>query len=83
MVTNKMHSRTESEIVDTVIIGGGMAGLSAALFLARAGRSTILYDAGRSRILAVEWVREFLGFDGWTPDEMLTKARDEVLRYGT
>jgi thioredoxin reductase len=82
MVINKTHSRTDSEIVDTVIVGGGMAGLSAALFLARAGRSTILYDAGRSRILAVERVREFLGFDGWTPDEMLMKAREEVLRYG-
>jgi thioredoxin reductase len=82
MVTNNMHSRTDSEIVDTVIVGGGMAGLSAALFLARAGRSTILYDAGRSRILAVERVREFLGFDGMTPDEMLMKAREEVLRYG-
>lgn len=82
MVTNKTHSRTDSEIVDTVIVGGGVAGLSAALFLARAGRSTILYDAGRSRIFAVERVREFLGFDGWTPDEMLMKAREEALRYG-
>lgn len=67
---------------DTIIVGGGVAGLSTALFLARAGRSTIVYDAGRSRILAVERVHEFLGFDGWTPDEMLMKARGEVLRYG-
>jgi thioredoxin reductase len=71
------------EAMDTIIVGGGMAGLSAALlFLARAGRSTVVYDVGRSRILAVERVREFLGFDGWTPDEMLVKAREEVLRYG-
>jgi thioredoxin reductase len=69
-------------MVDAVIVGGGIAGLSAALFLARAGRSTIVYDAGRSRIFAVERIREFVGFDGWTPDEMLTKAREEVLRYG-
>lgn len=55
--------------------------MSAALFLARAGRSTIVYDAGRSRIFAVERVREFVGFDGWTPEQMLTKAREEVLRY--
>ena len=74
--------RKGSEIVDAVIVGGGIAGLSAALFLARAGRSTIVYDAGRSRIFAVERVREFVGFDGWTPEEMLTKAREEVLRYG-
>jgi len=71
-----------SKFVDSVIVGGGIAGLSAALFLARAGRSTIVYDAGRSRIFAVERVREFVGFDGWTPDEMLTKAREEVMRYG-
>jgi len=71
-----------SKFVDSVIVGGGIAGLSAALFLARAGRSTIVYDAGRSRIFAVERVREFVGFDGWTPDEMLTKVREEVLRYG-
>ncbi len=74
--------REGSEIVDAVIVGGGIAGLIAALFLARAGRSTIVYDAGRSRIFAVERLREFVGVDGWTPEEMLTKAREEVLRYG-
>jgi thioredoxin reductase len=72
----------DPEIVDSVIVGGGIAGLSAALFLGRAGRSTIVYDSGRSRILAVERVHEFIGFDGLTPDEMLTKAREEVLRFG-
>lgn len=56
--------------------------MSAAPFLARAGRSTIVYDSGRSRIFAVERIREFVGFDGCTPEEMLTKAREEVLRYG-
>ena len=68
--------------VDSVTVGAGIAGLSAALFLARAGRSTVVYDAGSSRILAADRVREFLGFDGWTPHEMLRKAREEVLHYG-
>src|SRR5215470_3288770 len=79
---SELSNRRDSELVDTVIVGGGIAGLSAALFLARAGRSTIVYDAGRSRIFAVDRVHEFVGFDGWTPEEMLTKAREEVLRYG-
>jgi thioredoxin reductase len=79
---SKTPLREGSEVVDSVIIGGGIAGLSAALFLARAGRSTIVYDAGRSRIFAVERVREFVGFDGWLPEKMLTKAREEALRYG-
>ena len=79
---SKTCLREGSEIVDAVIVGGGIAGLCAALFLARARRSTIVYDAGRSRIFAVERIREFVGFDGWTPEQMLTKAREEVLRYG-
>lgn len=77
----EMSFHEGSEIVDVIIVGGGIAGLSAALFLARAGRSTIVYDAGHSRIFAVERIREFVGFDGWTPEEMLTKAREEVMRY--
>lgn len=70
------------KVIDTAIVGAGVAGLSAALFLGRAGRSTILYDAGTPRICAVERVREFPGFDGVTPAEMLARIRSEVLRYG-
>ncbi|MBC8104940.1 MAG: NAD(P)/FAD-dependent oxidoreductase [Cytophagales bacterium] len=70
------------EIFDSVIVGAGVAGLSAALFLGRAGRPTLVYDGGKPRIFAVEEVREFLGFDGITPTELLARSRDEVLRYG-
>jgi thioredoxin reductase len=82
MTTNTQHERRDSSAIDSVVVGGGIAGLSAALFLVRAGRSTIVFDAGRPRIRAVDRVREFVGFDGWTPDEMLARAREEVLRYG-
>jgi thioredoxin reductase len=78
----KRSTGPESAALDTVVVGGGVAGLSAALFLGRAGRSVIVYDAGHPRIGAVERVREFLGFDGLSPDEMLYRARQEVLRYG-
>ena len=70
------------ETVDCVVVGAGIAGLSAALFLGRASRSTIVYDGGKPRIFAVEEVREFLGFDGITPAALLAGAREEVLRYG-
>lgn len=71
-----------SGIVDTVVVGGGVAGFSAALFLARAGRSVLVYDSGHSRIQAVERVREFLGFDGLSPEEMFSRVSQEVMRYG-
>lgn len=68
--------------VDCVIVGAGVAGLSAALFLGRASRSTVVFDASAPRILAVDTVREFLGHDGEAPAHLLARARSEVLRYG-
>jgi thioredoxin reductase len=69
-------------VVDAAIVGAGVAGLSAALFLGRAGRSAIVFDGGRTRIDSVEEVREYLGFDGLAPQELLSRARAEVHRYG-
>ncbi|WP_437406246.1 NAD(P)/FAD-dependent oxidoreductase [Sinorhizobium meliloti] len=69
-------------VVDAAIVGAGVAGLSAALFLGRAGRSVIVFDGGRTRIDSVEEVREYLGFDGLAPQELLSRARAEVHRYG-
>ncbi|TCM16597.1 thioredoxin reductase (NADPH) [Novosphingobium sp. PhB165] len=71
-----------SDTVDTVIVGAGIAGLSAALFLARAGRSTIVFDGGPTRIETVSQVREYVGFDAMTPAEILGAAREEATRYG-
>jgi len=69
-------------VVDAAIVGAGIAGLSAALFLGRAGRSVIVFDGGTTRIESVEEVREHLGFDGLPPQELLSRARAEVHKYG-
>ena len=70
------------EILDCVVVGAGVAGLSAALFLARAGRKTVVFDGGPSRIHAVSVVREYSGFDGMSPVAMLDRARQEAMSYG-
>lgn len=70
------------DVIDTVIVGAGIAGLSAAIFLARAGRSTIVYDGGEPRIFSVDEVREYAGFDGLSSAEVIGRARDEAVRYG-
>lgn len=77
-----MEQVSGSQGVDAVVVGAGVAGLSAALFLGRAGQSTLVYDGGPPRITAVEVVREYLGFDGRTPAEVLAQHRAEVRRYG-
>lgn len=70
------------KLIDTAIVGAGPAGLSAALFLGRAGCSVVVFDDGPSRITVVDRVREFIGFDGIAPHEMLSRMRTEVRHYG-
>jgi len=68
--------------VDVVVIGGGAAGLSAALVLARARRGVLVVDAGSPRNAPAAHMHGFLSRDGFPPAELLTVARDEVAGYG-
>jgi thioredoxin reductase len=54
--------------VDVVIVGGGAAGLSAALVLARARRTVLVHG--------------YLSRDGMPPSDLLAVGRDEVTGYG-
>lgn len=67
---------------DTIIVGGGPAGLSAALLLGRCRRSVLVIDAGRPRNHASRHVNGFLTRDGVPPGELLALGRAELARYG-
>jgi thioredoxin reductase len=67
---------------DVVIVGGGPAGLSAALVLGRARRSVAVVDAGEPRNQAAHESHGFLTRDGVPPDELLRLGRAEVVGYG-
>jgi len=67
---------------DVVIIGGGAAGLSAALALGRSRRSVLVIDAGRPRNAAAAGVHVFLTRDGTPPHDLLELGRAEVRGYG-
>jgi thioredoxin reductase len=71
-----------NETYDIVVIGGGAAGLSAALVLGRARRSVAVIDAGAPRNAPAAHMQGFLSRDGTPPAELLRTARSEVLRYG-
>lgn len=67
---------------DVVIVGGGAAGLSAALVLGRARRRVVVVDAGEPRNAPAEHMQGFLSRDGMAPADFLEVARGEVAAYG-
>ncbi|WP_030613228.1 NAD(P)/FAD-dependent oxidoreductase [Streptomyces sclerotialus] len=75
------HARDERQY-DVVVIGGGAAGLSGALTLARARRSVLVLDDGRPRNATAERTHNFLSRDGTPPAELLAAGRAEVTAHG-
>jgi len=67
---------------DVVVVGGGAAGLSAALVLSRARRKVLVIDSGTPRNAPAAHMHGFLSRDGLPPSELLAIGRDEVKGYG-
>jgi thioredoxin reductase len=72
----------KNESYDVVVVGGGAAGLSGAVALARSRRSVLVIDAGDPRNAPAGHVHNFLSRDGTPPSELLAAGRTEVRRYG-
>ena len=67
---------------DVVVVGGGAAGLSAALVLGRARRLVAVIDAGAPRNAPAAHMQGYLSRDGMPPAELLAAGRAEVAGYG-
>jgi len=70
-----------SENWDAIIVGGGAAGLSAALTLGRARRRVLVIDAGEPRNRFAAHMHAVLGHEGLDPADLLRRGRAEVSRY--
>jgi thioredoxin reductase len=67
---------------DALIVGGGVAGLSAALLLGRSRRSVVVVDRGQPRNGSAAHLHGYLGSDGLEPAELLTRGRREATACG-
>ena len=67
---------------DVAVVGGGAAGLSAALVLTRARRKVAVIDSGRPRNAPAAHMQGFLSRDGMPPADLLRAGREEVAGYG-
>ena len=68
---------------EAIVIGGGAAGLQAALTLGRMHRSVLLLDSGEYRNGTVEHAHNLLTNDGIAPAELRSRARAELAAYDT
>jgi thioredoxin reductase len=73
---------TATQTYDVVVVGGGAAGLSAALVLGRARRHVAVIDAGAPRNAPAAHMQGFLSRDGMPPGDLLAAGRAEVTGYG-
>ncbi|MEV5535245.1 NAD(P)/FAD-dependent oxidoreductase [Saccharopolyspora shandongensis] len=67
---------------DVVVIGGGAAGLTGGMVLARSRRRVLVVDGGEPRNAPADHLHGFLSRDGMSPAELYSVGRDEVARYG-
>lgn len=70
-------------ILDCIIIGGGPAGLTAAIYLARFRRSCVVVDAGDGRATYIPQSHNYPGFPpGVSGSELVSRLKEQALAYG-
>jgi len=74
-------AKERADFYDVIVIGGGPAGLNAALLLGRCRRHVLVIDAGQPRNAAALHFHGFLGWDGQSPRALLEQGRAEIERY--
>lgn len=66
---------------DVIVVGGGPAGLSAALVFGRQRRDVLVIDGGKVRNTPAEEMHMYLSRDGFPPQRLLALGRDELTAY--
>ena len=69
-------------VFDVVIVGGGPAGLNAAVVLGRCRRQVVLFDTGRQRNRRSHGIHNFLTRDDMLPADFIELAKREAKKYG-
>ncbi|MFE3259460.1 NAD(P)/FAD-dependent oxidoreductase [Nocardia sp. NPDC059229] len=80
--TDPTNGSVSEVLWDTIIVGGGAAGLSAGVVLARAQFATLAVDSGAPRNEHVDHMHGYLTRDGMAPREFVATGQAELTRYG-
>ncbi|HET9336801.1 MAG TPA: NAD(P)/FAD-dependent oxidoreductase, partial [Sphingomicrobium sp.] len=73
----------DEQPIDCLVIGGGPAGLTAAIYLARFHLDLLVVDDGKGRAATIPCTRNHAGYpDGISGKELIARMRDQARRYG-
>ncbi len=79
----RRSSRRTAKLYDAIVVGGGPAGLSAAIYLARYNRSVLVVDAGEGRSTAHQTNENYLGFPrGIRSRDLRKRGLAQAVRFG-
>jgi threonine dehydrogenase-like Zn-dependent dehydrogenase len=82
-VTEELMSGFELENIDGLVIGGGPAGLTAAIYLARYRRRVVVFDNSESRAALIPETHNYPGFaDGIAGWRLLDALTQQAMTYG-
>ncbi|MBW4459091.1 MAG: NAD(P)/FAD-dependent oxidoreductase [Nodosilinea sp. WJT8-NPBG4] len=80
-VKQAMNTNSQADVFDVIIVGGGPAGLTAALMLGRACKRVLVCDAGKPRNQVAHAAHGFFSRDGISPTELLQIGREQLHPY--
>src|SRR3954449_6123024 len=82
-LSQSIGARMDDPILDCLIVGGGPAGLTAAIYLARFHLDILVIDGAKSRASSIPCTRNVSGFpDGIAGAELLRRMREQAGKYG-
>ena len=64
-----------------IVIGGGLAGLQAGVFTAKAGEETLVLDTGESLVLNTSNIQNLIGHDSVAGNELLKKGKEKLKNF--
>lgn len=70
------------EIYDVLVIGGGPAGISSAIYARRAGASVLIFDNGTSALKRAKHIQNYFGIEMITGEELLQNGINQVKKLG-
>jgi thioredoxin reductase (NADPH) len=82
-LSSKNLDTRRDTVYDAIVVGGGMGGLSAAIYLARYGLTCLVVEKGKGRSFWMQDLRNYVGLDPDTPGrEIIQHATNQAIEWG-